>query len=272
MKSGLVSITFRHMSPQAIIGLAVKANLSCIEWGGDVHVPHGDIRTARQVSALTEDAGLQVCSYGSYYRAGEPVSANNPAFDAVLDTALALKAKTIRIWAGSKASAAASEVYTEQVITDSRRLAGLAAAANIDLAFEFHGNTLTDTAKSACDLLGAIDRFNVFTYWQPPVGSSVADNLLDIEKLSPWLYNIHIFHWQTDKNTPESPEIIRLPLADGYRNWQRYLNSLAKSANKVRITPQNRCALLEFVKDDSPQQLLADAKILQSLLHGQTES
>jgi hypothetical protein len=43
---GLVSVTFRKLAPAAIVELAVKAQLRSIEWGGDVHVPHGDVRAA----------------------------------------------------------------------------------------------------------------------------------------------------------------------------------------------------------------------------------
>ena len=44
IKSGLVSITFRELNPLEIIRLVSKAGLDGIEWGGDVHVPHGDIK------------------------------------------------------------------------------------------------------------------------------------------------------------------------------------------------------------------------------------
>ena len=68
---GLVSITFRSLSPQDVIQLVKDAKLRAIEWGGDIHVPHGDLKQAKQVCAQTEEAGLQVAAYGSYYRVGE---------------------------------------------------------------------------------------------------------------------------------------------------------------------------------------------------------
>ena len=57
IKPGLVSITFRNLSVQEISGLAAKSGLVGIEWGGDVHVPHGDVGAARKVRKLTVDAG-----------------------------------------------------------------------------------------------------------------------------------------------------------------------------------------------------------------------
>ena len=46
LQPGLCSVTFRRCSAAEIVELATRAGLRCIEWGGDVHVPHGDLRTA----------------------------------------------------------------------------------------------------------------------------------------------------------------------------------------------------------------------------------
>ena len=57
---GLVSISFRSLSPEEIIRIAKAAGLSAIEWGGDVHVPFGEIETARRVGEITRAAGLSI--------------------------------------------------------------------------------------------------------------------------------------------------------------------------------------------------------------------
>lgn len=67
---GLVSITYRKLTPAEIIPLVRDAGLSCIEWGSDVHVPQTDLENARRVGEMTREAGLTVSSYGSYYRLG----------------------------------------------------------------------------------------------------------------------------------------------------------------------------------------------------------
>ena len=46
MKIGLVSVSFRGLAPEAIIDLAAECGLGGVEWGGDVHVPCGDLRRA----------------------------------------------------------------------------------------------------------------------------------------------------------------------------------------------------------------------------------
>ena len=65
---GLVSVTFRQLAPREIVQLAAAAGLRGIEWGGDIHVPHGDLQAARAVRDITAAAGLQVLAYGSYFR------------------------------------------------------------------------------------------------------------------------------------------------------------------------------------------------------------
>ncbi|MEL7086971.1 MAG: hypothetical protein AAGL98_00775 [Planctomycetota bacterium] len=63
---GLVSVTFRKLTPTQICELAADAGLQGIEWGGDVHVPAGDVGAAKAVAALTRARGLAVAAYGSY--------------------------------------------------------------------------------------------------------------------------------------------------------------------------------------------------------------
>jgi 3-dehydroshikimate dehydratase len=61
-KTGLVSITFRRHSPEQIIAWVKQAGLDGIEWGGDIHVPHGNVTRASEVRAMTIDSGLTVAA------------------------------------------------------------------------------------------------------------------------------------------------------------------------------------------------------------------
>ena len=88
---GLVSITFRQLSPQEIIALVAETQLKVIEWGGDIHVPHGDTKQAATVARWTNEAGLAVAAYGSYYRLATP---NQPPFARIVETAVAIGAPT----------------------------------------------------------------------------------------------------------------------------------------------------------------------------------
>jgi len=101
IRPGLVSITFRSLSPKHIIDLAAEAGIEGIEWGSDVHVPHGNPALAKELAKMTKDAGLCTAAYGSYYRVGgEPVD----MFPRIVEAAVALETKIIRVWAGGVGS------------------------------------------------------------------------------------------------------------------------------------------------------------------------
>jgi len=253
-QTGLISVTFRQLPPERIIELAVQARLQAIEWGGDIHVPHGDLKRAAEVGARTREAGLQTVSYGSYYRLGnrhagqgEPI-----AFERVLETAEALGASAIRVWAGDRGSAAADADWRSRVAEDARRVADLAAAKRISIDVEYHGGTLTDTAESAVRLFTDIAHPNVRSHWQPQVRLTAEENEQALRQVLPWLANLHVFQWLPD---------LRCPLADGREEWRRYFAVASPSE-----PDQVRYALLEFVKGDEPAQLLEDAATLHRLL------
>ena len=244
---GLVSITFRNLLPTEIVALVTKTGLKGIEWGGDVHVPHGDLEQARKVRKMTEDAGLLVAAYGSYYVVGreKPVS-----FGTVLETAVALNAPTIRVWAGYKGSAAADNRYFDGIVRETQRIADLAEIAGVTISYEFHSGTLTDNHIYAARLLKEVAHNNVRTYWQPPGGIQKNTVFEGLETMLPWLSNIHVFHWKLEK---------RYLLADGAALWTTYLQAIAS-------TNRDHFAMIEFVKDNIPENFLRDAVMLNNWL------
>jgi 3-dehydroshikimate dehydratase len=252
MKAGLVSITFRALPPEQIVELAGESGLAGIEWGGDVHVPHGDLETARRVGDLTRKAGLAVASYGSYYRFEEcdlDTECGGPSMEAVLDTALALEAPAIRLWAGQRGPAETSPLVWSCLIDRTLRFADAAARSGLRLDFEFHENTLTETPESTLRLLSAIDHPSVHTLWQPPLRMPVAARLAGLRRVEPWVSNLHCNHFGQDP----WPRIH--PLAEGAEEWGRYLEALAPRADE-------RWVLLEHVRDHAPEALREDARTL----------
>ena len=246
-QTGLVSITFRKLPPEDLIGLVVRAGQRGVEWGGDVHVPHGDLTRAEEVGRWTRESGLEVAAYGSYYRVGEKT--DNPEFEAVLESAQALGAPTIRVWAGKKGSAEATESDRKRIEDDTRRICAMAADHGIRVAYEYHGNTLTDDMKSARTLLEALPLENLDTLWQPPNGQPLDHCLDSLRTVLTRVSNVHVFHWGRGWGD-------RFALEEGEERWKRYLEVLAK-------TNTTRWALMEFVKNDDPEQYLADAATLQ---------
>ncbi len=241
LHSGLVSVTFRQLKAEEITALVVRAGLEGIEWGGDIHVPHGELKRAAEVRKMTEDAGLLVAAYGSYYIAGH--GEKGPVvFDKVLDSAVALKAPTIRVWAGDKGSCEADREWRNKVIEDSRRIASLAEAAGITISFEYHRDTLTDTTESAYAFFKETSHKNVRSYWQKRFNEDGAKGLDGLNTVTPWLSNIHVNG-----------------LEDSFEEWQKYVDYV----NKLN---GDRFIMLEFVKNNCPECFLKDAEALKQLI------
>jgi sugar phosphate isomerase/epimerase len=250
IQTGLVSVSFRHLNPIEIIKLVVQARLNGIEWGGDIHVPHGNLSMAKEVSSLTKDHGLEVTCYGSYYKIAVSEEEEKLEFKTVLDTAKQLGSKLIRVWASNRSSSEANEVYWNKLIADAIRINELAKAASVRICLEFHANTITDSVETTIRLLKNVCSENFTTLWQPRHNISADQNLSDLCELKPWLSNIHVFHWWPDR--------ARLPLQAGKENWLKYLGAVNDMTG--------RYALLEFFKDDSTDQFLKDAKILKAII------
>ncbi len=249
LTTGLVSVTFRKLSPQRVIELVKSTHLTSIEWGGDIHVPHGDLKQAEQVAQHTRDSGLSVSAYGSYYRLAE---AESPEIEAVLDTAKALGTSQVRVWAGRRGSANADDTYRQAVIEDARRIVDLAEKQNLTISLEYHQNTLTDTLASAVNLLNAVNHPNFKMFWQPPHTPDMALKLSGLETLLSSITSVHVFHWH-----PETRD--RYPLAQGETDWKQYIDML-------RTSPNDHVLSLEFVADEDEDNFLRDAQTLQSWL------
>lgn len=253
LKSGLVSITFRSLTPSEIITAAHAAELSGVEWGGDLHVPHGDLDTAAAVGETTRTAGLECAAYGSYYRFRDVLAGEGPGFSSVVATARALGAPLIRIWAGETGSAACPPEVRGEIVAAAREAGDAAAARGIRVAFEFHGGTLTDTAESARALIEEINHPNVGTLWQPPVGMDPETCVAGLQTVLPWLANVHCFNWGPGGRSDAHP------LADAAETWKRYLEQLPQ-------TQEDRWVLLEFVPGDDPAVLSKEAQTLNRIL------
>ena len=240
MEKGLVSVTFRQKKPEEIITLATQAGLTAIEWGGDIHVPHGDVKTAKVVGEMTRKAGLTAVSYGSYYQClpGELT------FDAVLETAEALGAKVIRVWAGNKDFDKAEEEKRNQVYEALRYAVEAAGSRGITVATEMHRNTLTNSLEGALTMLEKVP--GLMTYWQPSSQRTLEEECAIISRLGKYIVGTHIAYWK---------ENVQYPLADARERLERYIDVLNRESRAGFM-------LLEFVAGHSVQQFYEDAHIL----------
>ena len=252
MEIGLTSVTFRDKDYETILDYCVKSGISCIEWGSDVHVPENDLEKAEKVRRASAEAGIRICSYGSYYKIGENENGVD-AFLPYLEAAVALGAPIIRLWAGKVGSQAATQEYYERAVKETRLLCDLAAEWGITLATEFHINTLTDNADSAIRFYRDVNRENFGLYYQYSVLYSFEDNIVTLEKMLPYVRMIHVFYNEV--------RFVRMSLEEGrgIEFWTRIINLLREHSVRIDL-------LFEFLKDSSPEGLQREAEIMRKLL------
>jgi sugar phosphate isomerase/epimerase len=242
-KCGIVSISFRKHSAQEILEAAKKSGLEAIEWGGDVHVPHGDTERAENVKALTEKYGISIPEYGSYY----VISESEPElFEKVLASARALGTSVIRVWPGKRPSDSISEEDYEGYVADAKRICDL--APDMTIALECHPNSLTDEYHTALKLLSDVERPNLKMFWQPNQHRSLEYNIDSIRALLPYIVSIHVFSWVRKK---------KYPLAYLEDAWRKYIDLLSG---------KDRNYMLEFMHDDDIETLEETAKVLKAWL------
>lgn len=250
---GLCSVTFRPLPPQAVIELASANGIKAIEWGGDIHVPPGDLDNARDVAARTAKAGLTVSSYGSYIFAPDFAPED---VTATLETAKALGTSHIRIWPGSRKrpsadySSAERRAATEALATLARR----ADDYGMTIGLEYHPNSLTDTLPSSLQLLQDLPVPNLFFYWQPAPGLPLDDALVEISSLGSRICHLHVFAWLKDAS--------RLPLRERADYWRACIDALPESD-----WTKPAYAMLEFVRSDDVSQFSEDAVTLKDVLY-----
>ncbi|MCJ8329131.1 MAG: hypothetical protein HRT89_21700 [Lentisphaeria bacterium] len=243
MKTGLCSITFRDLSVNEIIKLVADAQLDVIEWGGDIHVPQGNIKLAEETARLTREAGLTVSSYGSYER----LTDDEFSPDQLLDTVDALDCKQLRIWGGRQGSATINSDDYNLLVDLCQVLTRAAQERGIEVSLEFHGNTVADTAKSCLDFIADVGQENLKCYYQQTINEMDALNLGILQSMKAHVSNFHCFYYEND---------IQVELIHGMEFWQKALEIY-----------QPETILIEFVKDGEPQQFLDDATSLLKIIN-----
>ena len=254
---GLCSITLRSSTVDEVITIACRAGIEGIEWGADVHAPPAGGPKIDALAARCRDAGLDVPSYGSYLGMAPADGDDAPVVDAVLDTAAALGAPMVRIWTELGVGPTAPDSDRRRVIERTAALVDRITDRGFLVAFEFHPATLTETAASANALLDALDRPDTRTHWQPDpaLGPDVA--LAELGAVAPRLAHLHVFAWRAGGIGD------RHPLVDGAQLW---VGALQLAGHAAATLPGPRYALCEYVRDDDPEQLVADARVLRRWL------
>ncbi|HEX4532565.1 MAG TPA: TIM barrel protein [Acidimicrobiia bacterium] len=252
---GLCSITFRALAGDEVLDVAARAGVEGIEWGADVHAPAGGGPAMAALGARTRDAGLAVVSYGSYLGMAPAGDDDDRAVDAVLDTAEALGAPMVRIWAELGVTPTSAPAERRRVTERTAALARAVLARGMVPTLEFHPATLTETARSSNELIEAVGQPELRTHWQPDPSLEATTALDELVQVAPHLAHLHVFSW--------GPTGIddRRPLTDGKSLWIPAIELADRDG-----PPLTRYALCEYVRDDDPEQFVADAHVLRSWL------
>ena len=220
----------------------MNSPLEGIEWGGDVHAPAGNVSIAKKIRDACKEANIETPSYGSYFRLGEPIDEAKRAFE----TAAVLGAETVRIWGGSKNGPELTESEWSDLVLAAEEVSQAATEFGVVPALEWHSGTVTSSIETSRRFLA---ESSLLSYWQPPVLASDEECLEGIRVVNDKLAHLHVFHWATSFTD-------RLTLADGEARWLKFFS----------LVPRDCWAFLEFVLNDSTEQVVKDAEVLLRLV------
>ena len=238
--SGLVSISFRRYSPREILDAMRQTDLSCIEWGSDIHAPCRDDAKLHELAKLQNEYGVSCCSYGTYFRLCKDDLCE---LEYYANAAKILGTNTLRIWCGDKRRELCSEDEKTELIKTSERAVCLAQKLDITLCMECHNNSYTETLDGALELMNIISSPNFLMYWQPNQFADFETNIKYAKQISPYVKNIHVFNWQGTN---------KYPLGEGKDAWIKYLSCFEDA----------KTLLLEFMPDDRIETLKIEAQAL----------
>lgn len=244
-KTGLVSISFRSLPPSEIVALTKKCGLSYIEWGSDVHAPCDAPDALAEISALQLAHGLQISSYGTYFKIG---LAKPEELTPYIHAAKKLGTNILRIWVGQKNYELYTAAELKSLFDDAAVCAKMAEDAGVILCAECHPNTVTNCLEGAEALLAHTHSPAFQMYWQPNQFRSVESNCAYARAVAPYVKIIHVFQWK---------ERNRFPLSKGLREWETYLSYFDGS----------QTLLLEFMPDNNPDSMPAEAESLHTLVN-----
>lgn len=246
MKIGFTSTTFRPIkSLEKIVDIAKQSGADCIEWGGDIHVT--DIESAQKAASLCKNAGVEISSYGSYYKVG---CGDDKKWKSICRIADAMGARVIRVWLGEKGSKATDDEYYERILNDLIGICEEADKYGLTVSPECHTSTYNDNTeaflkiyKEFCEK-GKTNNFK--TYFQ----SKYKKLDYDLRRIEKTIEHIEIVHISYSEQMREQFFFKR----DG-----EYINKLLK---KLKESGYDKTILLEYTYFSSPSFLIKDIEKL----------
>jgi hypothetical protein len=166
IRLGLSAQAFPTKSPQDVVRIAVAAGLEGVEWAAESHLSPGDRKAAEALLMETLKAGLSIVSFAALYRA-LPEGEHGLGFEAILDTASALQAPIVRIFAGSSARGRAGPSDRAPLLDELRRLGDLAGQRGITVCLSLSRGTALEGYAAAEALLAELGHAFVRLAWEP---------------------------------------------------------------------------------------------------------
>ena len=241
--TGLVSISFRSLTPEQIVDYMQEAGLRYVEWGSDVHAKKEDQEALHRIAALQQEKGILCTSYGTYFHLGKDPIKELPEYIAA---AKILGTNILRLWCGNKKSTDYTQEEKVAFFEECRAAARIAEENDVIFCMECHNNSYTQLLEGALELMEAVNSPAFRMYWQPNQNSSVAENIDYANRIAQYTVHIHAFKWIGSK---------KYPLAEGAADWTEYLKAFQGE----------HALLLEFMPDDRPESLKQEAATLQQL-------
>ena len=247
--TGLVSISFRSLTPEQIVDYMQEAGLRYVEWGSDVHAKKEDLETLHRIAALQQKNGIYCSSYGTYFHLGRDPLSDLPAY---ISAAQILGTNILRLWCGNKKSTEYMPEEKTAFLEQCRAAARIAEEHGVIFCMECHNNTYTQLLEGALELMEAVNSPAFRMYWQPNQFNSVAENIDYAKRIAEYTVHIHAFKWVGSN---------KYPLAEGTADWTEYLKAFEGNG----AYHGEHGLLLEFMPDDRPESLKQEAATLKQL-------
>lgn len=248
-KLGLTSVTFRSLTADGVIDYCKRCGLTAIEWGSDLHAPPGDLQTAKEISEKMKNANLVTSSYGSYYTLGK-----NEDFIPYLETAATLKAPHIRIWGGVKTQSQTTDEEYKNMIAETKQICRDASKYKIEIAFEYHNDSLTDSPDNALRVMNDVSEPNLGMYFQYDPWVGYDENIDALHRLLPYLKTVHMFN--------VDDKIQRYSM--GEENCQKLWSEIVSILNENNVS---QYMLFEFLREESFEELYRETQIMKTLVN-----
>ncbi len=243
LKIGVASVTFRNKTMEEIAEICKKEKVEYIEWGSDVHVKTES--DARKAKALCDEAGIKICSYGSYYSVG---SCKADEWRALCKNAEIMGAESIRVWLGKKDSEKTNTEEYELLLDDCKSICDTAKEYGIIVSPECHDNTFNNNTEAIIKFRKDLSRDNFRTYFQSRYFRMEYD-LDRIDRTFDFILNMHVSYSDLKRE-----QMFR-------KKDKNYLDNLLK---KMISKDFDGIVLLEFTKNSDEKAFSEDVRKLKS--------